>query len=208
MRLVDRDINIFSTLQKFSFLTSKHINQIYFNNQRACDRRLKILYENKYLKKQRILVGYPYLFSLNKDSYKILGIKAREPKIRVDKIGHDIFVLDTIIYLIKKHNISIDEIITERQLHSIDGFSVRKHHPDFVFNLDENKIAVEIELTLKAKDRFLKNIEDNFLNYDRQLWIIPKTEYQIKHILNEEKNKYTNIFLKFLEEVQEYVRNT
>ena len=57
MRLVERDINIFSTLQKFSFLTSKHINLIYFNNQRACDRRLKILYENKYLKKQKFYMA-------------------------------------------------------------------------------------------------------------------------------------------------------
>ena len=207
MRLTERDYLVMRLLTNFNFLLGRQIKILFFDGTRACDRRLKILYENKFLNKKKLLVGIPHLYFLSEGGIKALGIKKRPNKIRVDRIVHDIAVIDTLIYIHKLRNIPCNSFISEKQLHGIDGFKVRKHHPDFIFTFNKNKIAIEIELTLKAKDRLLKNIEDNFMNYDKQLWIIPDTEYQIKKILDENKNKYTNIFTKSLEEVQNYVRN-
>ena len=204
---MERDYKILRLLTNFNFLLGRQIKILFFDGTRACDRRLKILYESKFLNKRKFLVGTPHLYFLADDGLKALGVKKRPVNIRVDRIAHDISVIDTLIFIHKSQSIELSSFISEKQLHSIDGFKVRKHYPDFIFDMNNQKNAVEIELTLKAKDRLSKNIEDNFMNYDRQLWIIPDNEHQIKHVLNQSREKYTNIFLRNLEEVQDYVRS-
>ena len=91
-------------------------------------------------------------------------------------------------------------------MHRQDGFSNRKHRPDFVI-ADNKNICIEVEMNLKSKDRFTKNIKDNFMEYDKQIWIVPNNKRKIRDILEESKIIYPNIEICSLDEVQEYVKS-
>ena len=54
-------------------------------------------------------------------------------------------------------DISFQDIRTEKQLHSVDGFSNRKHRPDFTYSKDGKTFCVEVELSLKNKKRLEQN---------------------------------------------------
>ncbi len=63
-----------------------------------------------------------------------------------------------------------------------------------------------MELTLKSRNRLEKNIQENFMNYDYQKWIVPNTQVRIKNILQENNLIYPLEILD-LKEVVSYVRN-
>ena len=207
MVLTERDKFIMNCLTKFSFLLGRHIRMLFFDGTRACDRRLKILCENQYIKREKILYGVPYLYSLAPRGQQAVHAPVKSHKIRVEQIHHDITVVDTIIYIMDKFSILLSDITTEKQLHSQDGFGMRKHRPDFIFLKDNRTVAIEIELSLKAKPRLEKNIEDNFLKYDSQIWIVPDNQLKIIQILKSNMKKYSDIRIISLEEVQTYVKH-
>ena len=187
-------------------MLARHIKAVAFEGQRACDRRVKLLREHGYIGKQKYLYGVPSLYTLTHMGKILLGASPRVEKISIAQIAHDIAVVDTAIYFSLKNDIDFESIVTEKQLHSIDGFGTRKHHPDFVFVLNDKKYCVEVELSLKAKDRLKKIVADNFMNYDCQIWVVPNSEYRIRAILAESMNIYTNIEILSIEEVQDYFK--
>ena len=191
---------------KFNFLLGRHIKTLFFDGTRACDRRLKLLCENGYLKRRKILYGVPSLYSLTHKGKRAINASVKDNKIRVEQIDHDIAVIDTLIYITDKFVVNLSDIKTEKQLHQFDGFGQRRHHPDFIFYKDNQTYSVEVELSLKAKTRLEKNIENNFLEYNRQLWIVPDNQFKILKILEDNKNKYPDIEIISLEKVQEYVK--
>jgi hypothetical protein len=181
-----------------------------FSGQRACDRRLKILIDTGYIERKMILYGVPGVYYLTHKGKVLIGASKRPSKIRVEKISHDIAVLDTVIYFMKKYGVKSENIVTEKQLYSKSGFVTRKHYPDFVFTDASKKdcvCCVEVELTAKAKGKFEKNVEDNYLEYKTQYWAVPKSELKIRERLKELGEKYSNIETMELEGVQEYVRD-
>ncbi len=104
-------------------------------------------------------------------------------KIRLEQISHDITVLNVAIYFHKITGISFQDIRTEKQLHSIDGFSNRRHRPDFIYIKDGKTTCVEVELSLKNKERLEKNIKQDFVNYDFTYWVVPDIESKIAQIV-------------------------
>ncbi|WP_285959219.1 hypothetical protein [Thomasclavelia spiroformis] len=187
-------------MYRFRFCLARHIQFLAsFDGVRACDRRLKILVDNGYLNRKKIIYGIPYLYYLSKNGMRLIHVKVKDENIRIDQIHHDITTLDCLKGLIDKFNFQLDNMTTERELHINDGFGVRKHHPDLVFKKDSETYAIEVELNVKAKNRILKNIEDNYLNYDYQIWVVPLSQVKIKHILTESLNKYDNIEVVILE---------
>ena len=102
----------------------------------------------------------------------VVPIRYYEHKIRLDNILHDIAVIDTAIYLMKIWDIGLGDIVTEKELHSKDGYGRRSHQPDFVVKLAGKEIAIEVELTTKSRERFMKNIEDNFMRFETQFWVV------------------------------------
>jgi hypothetical protein len=180
-----------------------------FSGQRACDRRIKILIDAGYIERKMILYGVPGVYYLTYKGKMLIGANKRQDKIRVDKISHDIAVLDTAMYFIQKIGIRSEDIITEKQLYSKEGFTARKHFPDFIFSEEKNKnqkSCVELELTIKAKNKLEKNIGENYLTYDVQYWVVPKGGIKIRQMLNDFAEKYANIKIIDLEEVQEFVK--
>ncbi len=207
MRLVDRDYGIMRECERFRFCLSRQIRELTgFEGQRACDRRIKMLIEAGYIDRKIILYGVPRIYFLTYKGKMLIGANKRQDKIRVEKIPHDIAVIDTAIYFMKKENVTEDEIVTEKEINSKKGFGERKHSPDFIIEKDNKKICVEIEMSLKGKKRFGKIIEDNYLNYDTQIWVVTISGVKIRKILENYSLQYHNIRIINLEEVQEFVK--
>lgn len=207
MRLTNRDIEILRQLYKWNFMLSRQIKAMYFGGQRACDRRLKILIEHGYVKRKKYIYGVPSLYTLSNSGKKLINVPAASDKIRLEQIIHNIAVIDAVIYLMKEKLVLPHTIISEKELHSIDGFSIRKHCPDIVFSIDTKKYCTECELSLKAKKRLSKIIQDNFMNYEYQIWVVPDKEHRIQATIRNSMKLYTNIKILSLEEVTEYARN-
>lgn len=208
IRLVDRDYEIFRELARWRVCLARHIKiLVSMSSIRTTNRRIKKLIESGYISRVKILYGIPYIYTLEPKARSLIHFTNKPEKIRVDQVVHDIAVLDTAIYLNQVYGIPFSSMRTEKQLHSQDGFSNRKHQPDFVFNHKDKFVCVEVELSLKSKPRFEKNIEDNFSNYDMQYWFVPETIPKIKTILEEKEKFYPNIHIFKIEEVQKYVKS-
>ena len=156
--LVDRDKKIIREIDRWRVLQGKHIKELAgFEGQRACDRRLRKLIDVGYIKREKILYGVAGIYrNLNKATKIVRGVRVAVTKIRADQIMHDIAVAETAIFFKKNHGVEFDEMKTEIQLHREDGFGVRKHRPDFIFEKEGKTICVEVELNLKAKKRLRK----------------------------------------------------
>ena len=94
------------------------------------------------------------------------------------------------------------DIRTEKQLHQQDGFGERVHHPDFIFTKDDKTYCVEVELSLKSKERLNKNLKSNFINYDFQIWVIDENSPKLNRLLEEFRIQYPNIEITNITEVQ------
>ena len=206
LELQERDYEILRLVHRFRFCLGRHVMVLCgFSGARASDRRLKVLLDAGYLDRKKYLYGIPYMYTLSHKGRILLGVNKREDRIRVDRITHDIYILEAIIYYVTKCGISIAEIESEKELHIKDGFGLRKHQPDFVVNGADGRIAVEVELNPKPKDRMEENIRENYLKYDRQVWITNNSK--VKSLLRGFASEYSNIEVLRLEEVLEHVKH-
>lgn len=209
MRIEERDKLILREVERWRVCGSRHIRFLAgFSGQRATDRRLKILIESGYLERKKFLYGVPSIYFVTSMGKKLIQSNARPEKVKIEQIVHDMTVLDTAIYFIHKENLSLNDITTEKQLHQLDGFGMRKHRPDFTYSKDNTVTCVEVELSLKSKPRFENIIKNNFLDYDTQFWIVPDTQSKIKQILSDNQIIYANTEIINLEEVKKYVSNS
>jgi len=201
MELVERDFEILKWIHKFRFCLGRHIRVLAgFSGVRATNRRLKLLLEAGYLERKKYMYGVPYLYTLTHKGRILSGSNKRQDKIRIDRIMHDISVLDTVVYYASLYELGMADIESEKELHIKDGFGSRKHYPDFVFTRDNQKIAVEIELTPKTKDRMEQNVRDNYMTFDTQIWIT--ANHKVLSLLRIFSDAYANIDVVRLEEVQ------
>ena len=204
MELTERDYLILRLVHKFRFCLGRHVKVLAgFTGLRATDRRLRALVEAKYLARKKYMYGMSYLYTLTHKARVLLGVNKREDKIRIDTITHDTYVIDAVIYVTTKFDLSLEAIESEKELHIKDGFGARKHQPDFVFTYAGKSYAVEIELHPKTKERLDKNIRDNYMNYEGQVWITNdnKTFALIKSFTSD----YSSMEVIRLEEVLQYV---
>lgn len=194
MVLMERDYQIMRVINRFRFCLGRHVKELCdFSGTRTADRRLKILCDNGYLEKRKILYGVPAVYTLTHKAKVMLGVSKRKSNINLGRLLHDIAVLDTASYLVQNQHISLSDVKTEREMFSEDGFGKVKHRPDFIVAGNNMIIAYEIELSLKAKERFHKNVKDNYLNCDKQIWIVPEHETEILKLLTNWQSSYNNI---------------
>ena len=206
IHITDRDTAIMHLINDFRFCLGRHIKILAnFSSLRVCDRRLKRLVEAGYLARKKYLYGVPYLYTLTHKGKMYLGENKRLEKIRIDRINHDVAVLDVLVFYNKGHGISLNNIISERTLHSQAGFGARKHCPDFVIIDGEEKHAVEIEITPKEKSRLDKNVQDNYLKYNRQIWFTDNNK--VRSMIEHQKEKFLDVELRSMSEVKHYVAN-
>ena len=201
MLITARDKEILKLVYRFKFCLGRHIKTlIEFTGSRASDRRLKTLVETGYLSRKKYLYGVPYLYTVAHKGRILIGVNKRENKIRLEQIAHDIHVLDVLIYLKEKYSLTLGDILSERELHIKGGFGTRKHQPDFVFAYENKQYAVEVELTPKAKASTERNVRDNYLNYDYQMWVT--SDNKVLSMIESLSNEYSNIIIVRLEQIE------
>lgn len=202
-RLVDRDYLILKEIDRWRVITGKHIcGMTGFTGLRACDRRLHKLYVAGVIERKKVIYGLPAIYKLTPQGKKLLEGTNKKECVRIEQIAHDMAVADTAIYFNRKYNIAFSDMVTEKQLHQKDGFGVRKHRPDFIFNFKDKSYCVEIELSMKSKERFSKNIIANFTDYHKQFWIVPDVNSAIAVFLSNMNESYPNIKIIELSEVK------
>ena len=205
VRLVDRDYRIFREIERWRVVLGRQVAELAeFTGLKACQRRLKKLIEAGYIERKRVLYGIAGIYSVTNKARIIASLPMKSEKIRVEQIPHDIAVLDTAIYFHKVKAVPFKDMITEKQLHSQDGFGVRKHRPDFLIKRNGKTFCVEIELSLKAKARLEAIIQANFMQYDYQIWVVPDKACKIYQILKDNQPQFTTIRIVELQEVQKY----
>jgi len=208
--LVERDKKIIREIDRWRVIQGRHIRELCgFSGQRACDRRLRKLIEVGYIKREKILYGVAGIYKNTARANKIMEKRVDANRgVRADQMMHDIAVVDTAIFLEKTQGVAFEDMTTEIELHRLDGFGVRKHRPDLVYTINDKTTCVEVELTLKAKNRFENIIKENFSIYDNQIWVVPDLKTKIATILETNKIKYSNIHILELEEVQESCKSS
>jgi len=101
LELQERDWEILRLIHRFRFCLGRHVQVLCgFGGARATDRRLKLLVEAGYLARKKYLYGIPYMYTLSHKGRILLGANKRQDKIRVDRITHDIYVIEAIIYFV------------------------------------------------------------------------------------------------------------
>ena len=161
MRVEERDMLILREVERWRVCGSRHIKFLAgFTGQRATDRRLKILIEAEYLERKKYLYGVPSIYFVTPKGKKLIQSNARPEKVKIEQIVHDMTVLDTAIYFMHKESLSLKDITTEKQLHQLDGFGMRKHRPDFIYTKNNETNCVEVEMTPKSKTRILNIIKE------------------------------------------------
>ena len=206
MELVERDYKIFREIERWRFCLGRHIQFLAgFPSQRTCDRRLHWLLSEGFLSRKIVIYGVPSVYLLTRKSKTLIFANQRQEQIRLDQIMHDITVLDIAICMMKLLNLNPEDIKTEKQLHQMDGFGKRTHHPDFIFTKDHRTYCIEVELSLKSKARLEKNIKSNFMIYDVQIWATDKEAHKLIHLLEEFKIQYPNIEITNIKEVKDEI---
>lgn len=207
MRVTERDELILREVDRWRACGSRHIRWLAgFSGQRATDRRLRILIDSGYMERRKYLYGVPCIYFLTAKGKSLIQAGTRQEKVKIEQIIHDRTVLDTAIYFMQKEDLSLQDITTEKQLHQLDGFGIRKHRPDFIFTKDQLTHCVEVELTKKATERLTNIIKDNFMEYDTQIWVVPNYQTAILNILNNNQRYYTNIEIHSLQKINDYMK--
>lgn len=207
MRVEERDMLILREVERWRVCGSRHIKFLAgFTGQRATDRRLKILIEAEYLERKKYLYGVPSIYFVTPKGKKLIQSNARPEKIKIEQIVHDMTVLDTAIYFMHKESLLLNDITTEKQLHQLDGFGIRKHRPDFIYTKNNETNCVEVEMTPKSKTRILNIIKDNFIDYDTQFWIVPESQSVIYNTIKNSQKFYNNVKIIHLTEITEHLQ--
>jgi len=168
MILQDRDIEIFKFINKFAFVTSVHIKDMFELSQPRTSQILSRLVKFDYLVKEQVLAKQPSIYSLTKLSADL--IQSRKPKpIALQNLKHNLLLVDVYIHL-KLESPKL-EIKSDRDLRKGKGFGYKGHIPDLLIETAEegNKkdIAIELELSRKDKNRMKKVLS----NLSRQNYI-------------------------------------
>lgn len=207
IQINERDLKILNEITKWRFMLGRQIKILCeFLGQRACDRRLAKLIEAGYIERKYLLYGIPGLYFVTPKAKRAFNLEYVTQNVRIEQIQHDIYVIDTAIYFIKKYGIDSNSIITERALKHIDGFRNNKHRPDFLFKQDNKIFCVEVELSAKKYDNLNKNMKNNYLAYDGQKWIVPFDRIKVKEQVQKASNCYTDIDIIPLSEVVDFVK--
>jgi len=201
---MERDLALLHELDRWRFALSRHLKVLCgFPSQRTCDRRIKALIDSGYIKRKHVLYGVPALYFPSHKGKSLIGASTKPDKFKLDQIHHDIAVLEAAIYFYLKHGVPFTAITTEKELHQRDGFGIRRHQPDFAFTVDGKVSCVEVELTPKSKERLMVNLQDNFMTYDRQIWVVPTPQAKIRRLLAESADTFPNIEVIDFAEIEE-----
>ncbi|GHV48768.1 hypothetical protein FACS1894204_13160 [Synergistales bacterium] len=170
-RITERDRQIIALINKFGFFTADRLSKIYAISQNRIYRRLKVLHDNKLLQYKRFLNAYPGVYWPTKDGKELSDSQLTPIHApRIATFEHELRVIDVYISVKEKYGDSVQwitarEIISNRIAEARDAKEVlqvlKSKIPDAILIRENKKFAVEVELSVKSRQR-LKKILTNY----------------------------------------------
>lgn len=112
---------------------------------------------------------------------------------------HLLDIADVACWLYLTKNLSPADFITDRLMYKYK----LKHEPDLIVS----QTAYEIELNVKNKVRLHENIKNNNLNFDSQVWVLPKRLQRTKKEIEETiKNIGGTTEIVTIEEINKFLK--
>ncbi len=216
--MTKRDKEIVKYLYDFRFLSTTQILELLRLsnreiNLRYLQKRLRLLYQEKVIDRNRNIIYKEYIYNLDDYGYQYYNeLAKRYIKFGGRNLKHELLVADTLIYLCKFKGFKLSEYMTEEDLLLDDieieeeesifdnetekvGVEKKYHLGDIVFR---NEIVVEVELSRKRKSRLFNNLRQNAKNYQKQVWVIYEHD---KYIENTIKKFDDSIEILYVEEI-------
>ncbi len=202
--LTDRDKFIITEISRFRGCLGKQIIKIAnFTSRRSCDQRLKKLIDNGYIERKRYVYGIAGVYRITNKAKSEIGVDLPVSNIRLEQLEHDLLVVDVYLFLKDRLNLTPADFTTEKELRHIQGFNTRTHAPDLIYKYKNKVFCVEVELSLKAKSRLEKNINNNYVTYNGQKWFIRHTNNRLYTWLREFSLIYSDIEIISIEVVND-----
>lgn len=162
MRITDRDIEIFKTLNRLGTLKIDHISSIFWDSEkiihRHCQKRLLQLTEKGLLKRSKGGLTTQYIYRLGREGIKCLEKIGVKPYPYIENMPWARFIHDDQVakVLCEFYKSKFRAFLTDRELRSgsKDGVIV----PDILFNTTKGNIAVEVELESKTHKRIKEKL--------------------------------------------------
>ena len=194
MVLTDRDKLIIYEIARWRGCLGRHVKVIgSFGGMSPTNRRLKKLVDNSFLTRKKYIYALPSIYQVTPFAKRFLNLDTYIGKVKLEQAEHDMTVVDTYLYLKEKYKLSVHDVISEKELRHEHGFIVRGHAPDFIYKTGDEVHCVEVELSQKAKERLEANVQDNYIKYVSQKWVVPKNNHRVIQWLNEMMSAYPNI---------------
>lgn len=200
MILTNRDLEIIKFILEMKYSSVEDIYQRFFKinflgleslTNRAAYRRLQLLEENGYLTSSRnFIVNEKIYLATPKSYYLLLNTSTSELFISypLKKIDHRTFDHDHMLVEIRHKLESLEKVNcwkSDRYLKSTNEFSDLNSLnivPDAIYaDADDQKFALELELTLKSKERYRAKIK-SVVEYLRKIEPKPKAFQKVRFL--------------------------
>lgn len=202
-----RDLLLLNFLADYGMLSTKQIANLFFTdvNIRTVLRRLRILEENKLIRRSgKLEANNEFLWLVTEKTGNDLGKKYLKLFCSRANIGHD-YQLTSLRLILEKLGL-VNHWISEHEIkgHIFSKYKMRdakdKHIPDAIFDSEVAGYnvanAVELELTLKSKDRYKKIINQYLYKDDlHSVWYFVNSR-SVLNILKDQFSKEYSSFSK------------
>lgn len=217
MFITGRDLDLFRKLSSYGMLSTKQIKNLCFGDiaKTTVLRRLRALEKEKYIQRLRGLESQDTLWFLLEDGAKIGEVQLPKRHWSKNLLEHD-FKLIALRLLLENHGLAhswIPEHEIRRGIFKNNDFRSAKEKliPDGLMGVEVNGIkqtlAIELELTLKNRDKMRKVISRYKEKELHGVWYISPSKSILNSINHLWKNTWSMnkneplIYLSYLDEV-------
>lgn len=157
MVITKRDQGLLKWINRFGYVSIREIAGYWGVSEVTAYGRMKQLVREEYLVHRRYLYQYPGLYQVTKKGVALADSELPPVRqISVATIRHQLAVVNLYLQLSKKE---AAHFMTERELRQAGGqlgFGRKTHMPDGLLIKGNERIALEVELTVKSKKRISK----------------------------------------------------
>lgn len=205
MRFTDRDRRLLFWINGHGFATVEQIARWMKVTPAFSYSRVKKLINAGFLNRQRILHNSKRIHTISKQGKQAIGDELPiQKKLNLGSYIHDVKLIDLSLDLIDAHGGSFMPERRIRQLKGLSGVGSVGHIPDGILELEtENKIAIELELTVKSKERLSKIMNEYAANLEfKEIWYFVE-EDMVKSAISKAAEKAGVYNLQIKENVNE-----
>ncbi len=157
IHITERDQKILRAINRFGYTDAKYVSTYFKWNRKLTYRRLRLLAQNDFLKHEQIFHHKAGVYRVTKNGAEMSNDHLSPiRKVNLATYEHQLKVLNLSLKLTQEHD---GDFISERELRHQFGFaSIRdkRHIPDGVLEIGEQRIAIEVELSVKSEKRLEK----------------------------------------------------